>query len=167
MKSLILSSLILSSISFANVKQLATWTQDASSVQAVLYETLQTAATLDAQSRYPTGVIVRKQNTLVIETQTASLSCESKTLGMAMVISYRCNLQGNISTWTNDAGSVQAVLFDALETALSEDENSRYPSKMIVRKNGSLIVEDTATTLTCQSGTKGAAQVQNYACFIK
>ena len=167
MKTLILFSTILSSISFANVKQLATWTANSNSAQAVIFESLQTAATLDAQSRFPSGVIVRKQNALVVETQSAILSCEAKTLGMAMVISYRCEVKGNISTWTNDAGSVQAVLFDALETALSEDEQSRYPSKTIVRKNGSLVVDDGTTVVICQSGTKGVAQVQNYACLIK
>lgn len=167
MKYLILFSLIISSISFATVKDLGTWTYSSNSVQAVIYESLEIAARLDSQSRYPTNNIVRNNSALTIQTHEALLSCEAKTLGMAMVMSYRCVVKGNISSWTNDASSVQAVLYEALATALNEDEQSRYPSKVIVRKNSALVVDDGTSAVSCEAGTKGVAQVQNYACVIK
>ena len=167
MRNVISILITISSISFAGVKDFGNWTSSSDSAQAVIYDALETSLILDSDLRNPSQNVVQKQNALIVESQTSSLICESKTLGMAMVMSYRCNVTGNISTWTKNSNSVQAVLFDSLSTALQEDSRSRYPSKSIKRKNNSLVVSDGITTVTCRSGTRGMAQVQSYACDIK
>jgi hypothetical protein len=159
MKSLCFSLIILSSIAHADTKSLALWSGDQHSVQAVLFRVLETAFQLDAQSRVPQHSIIKAENKFIIQRTRASLACEK--LGGK----YRCLLKGRISNWTVNSDSVQAVLYDALETSL--DVKSLYFNQLVKSSGSVLQVKDPKTSITCFGQTLGTEQVQSYLCTIK
>ena len=151
----------------AGTKELALWSDNPRSVQALIYTILEAVADLDIHSKDPQNSITRKQLGFAIETDEGSINCESFQQEKKEHKSYRCLIENDISEWTNDAGSVQAVLYDSFETFLNLDKESAIPRKIVAGNGVGLEVKDKMTSISCHSDNRGLEQVQYYSCQIK
>ena len=67
--------------------------------------------------------------------------------------------------WTMDAGSVQAIIFEALYNEKVADDESNFPMGAIqVNQNGELVVQKAEHAVACDSGSFGMLTVQSYKC---
>ncbi len=144
------------------------WTQDSKSAQAAIFQVLEIAAKDDTESKDPHNSIIRGQLGWTVKTTKGFISCEIDKTQNSSIPNYRCLVKGNITIWTNNSESVQAVLYEAMETFLNKDKESGIPKRLVRRKAGTLVIQDSTTSLTCRAGSRGRLQaVQFYSCVIK
>ncbi len=168
MKYLIFSLALGCAVANAGIKELAMWTQDSKSAQASIFQILEIAAKDDTKSKEPHKLIIKNQQGWTVNTTKGSISCEISKVQNNPVPNYRCLVKGNITIWTNNSESVQAVLYEAMETYLNEDKESGIPKRFVRRKAGALVIQDSTTSFTCRAGSRGRLQaVQFYSCVIK
>lgn len=168
MKCLIFSLVFGCVVASAGIKELAMWTQDSKSAQASIFQVLEIAAKDDTDSKEPHNSIIKNQQGWSVKTTKGSISCEIGKIQNNPIPSYRCVVKGNVTIWTNNSESVQAVLYEAMETFLDKDKESGSPKRLVRRKAGELVIQDSTTSLTCRAGSRGRLQaVQFYSCVIK
>ena len=168
MKYLIFSLLLGCVMAKAGIKELATWSQDSKSAQSLIFQVLEIAAKADTESKEPHNSIIKTQQGWTVKTSKDSITCEVGILQNNPLRSYRCVAKGNLTIWTNNSESVQAVLYEAMETFLLKDKESSIPTRTVRRKAGALVLQDLSTSLICRAGMRGRLQtVQIYSCTIK
>ncbi|HEX4925351.1 MAG TPA: hypothetical protein VFV50_14750 [Bdellovibrionales bacterium] len=168
MKALIVAVLLSTTVASAAPSPLQTWTNNSSSVQAVLWDALYAAYENDQNSPYqPMGFIKKAPGTLLVRDERAALQCESRQRGMAAVQSYRCTVEGDLSRTTSSSSSPQAVLYNALALLAEQQKSAPAYLRTVVRRRGTLTVKDEHTTVVCRSGQAGMLTVQQYSCEIK
>ena len=169
MKLALISALILitSSSSFAEV--VLKKTRSSTSVQAVLWQSLNNLKAADDESPFPSGVIKTKGKVIYVQDADAGAFCLSSVDGLLKVQYFTCTISRPDLDWTASSDSVQAVLWKALYHQKQLDEASPYgiqsPIKLL--GPGQLTVEDEETALVCESKAEGLLTVQRYRCSIK
>lgn len=131
------------------------WTYSSDSLQGVLFDGLDSLA----KDQSYNDIVQASGNKRLFGSSAISqkIECASTTLGMAQVMSYRCDLHLNAlkMDWTSDSRSTQAILFKILS-----DDNSGAVKKV----SGKLILKSGKESLACESHALGMLMVQSYSC---